>query len=142
MSGIWRAFILFNQWLKKIEDKVIKISGQDYIPALFSLEWILVGLSHLYGIGVGFRLWLYQKKIFHSKELPCFVISIGNIVCYNILKEKPTLIKSGLGRSTMRELIARGEFPAPIRLSARAVGWHRERAWRRSPTRARHRPAL
>ncbi len=59
---------------------MIKISGQDYIPALFSLEWILVGLSHLYGIGVGFRLWLYQKKIFHSKELPCFVISIGNIV--------------------------------------------------------------
>jgi prophage regulatory protein len=30
---------------------------------------------------------------------------------------------TGLPRSTIYELMARGTFPKPIRLSARAVGW-------------------
>ncbi|MFA5904621.1 MAG: tetraacyldisaccharide 4'-kinase [Desulfobacula sp.] len=71
---------MFRKWLNKIEDRIIKISGQDYTPRPLSLEWVLVCLSRLYGAGVGFRLWLYQKKIFRQKKLPCFVISIGNIV--------------------------------------------------------------
>ncbi len=71
---------MFDTWWNKIEDRITEISGQEYIPALFSLEWVLVGLSHLYGSCVGFRLWLYQKKILHQKKLPCFVISIGNLV--------------------------------------------------------------
>ena len=75
---------------------MIRISGQDYIPALFSLEWVLVGLSRLYGLGVGFRLWLYQKKILRSKELPCFVISIGNIVAGGTGKTPMTLYMAEL----------------------------------------------
>ena len=37
----------------------------------------------------------------------------------------------GLSRSTIYEMIGRGEFPAPVRLGARAVGWRRSdiEAW-------------
>ena len=31
----------------------------------------------------------------------------------------------GLSRSTIYEMIGRGEFPAPVKLGARAVGWRR-----------------
>lgn len=30
---------------------------------------------------------------------------------------------TSLGKTTIRRLVTRGEFPPPIRLSARAVGW-------------------
>ncbi|OWU66541.1 hypothetical protein ATO2_18365 [Roseovarius sp. 22II1-1F6A] len=32
--------------------------------------------------------------------------------------------RTGLGRSTIYRLEAKGEFPARIKLSERAVGWH------------------
>ena len=37
----------------------------------------------------------------------------------------------GLSRSTIYEMIRRGEFPAPVRLGVRAVGWRRSdiEAW-------------
>jgi len=91
LSGIWRGFILFKEWLNKIEARITRISGQDYIPGLFSLEWVLVGLSRLYGLGAGFRLRLYDKNILRSKELPCFVVSIGNIVAGGTGKTPMTL---------------------------------------------------
>jgi len=31
--------------------------------------------------------------------------------------------RTGLSRSTIYEMMARGEFPRPIRLGKRAVGW-------------------
>ncbi len=82
---------MFDAWQKRIEDRIIKISSQDYIPVLFSLEWVLVGLSCLYEKGVCFWLWLYEKKIMAQKELPCFVISIGNIVAGGAGKTPMTL---------------------------------------------------
>lgn len=30
---------------------------------------------------------------------------------------------TGLARSTIYEMVARGEFPLPVRLTRRAVGW-------------------
>lgn len=33
------------------------------------------------------------------------------------------LARTGLGRSTLYTLVAGGSFPAPIKLSVRAVGW-------------------
>jgi tetraacyldisaccharide 4'-kinase len=74
----------------------MKISGQDYTPGIFSLEWFLTGLSRLYGIGVGFRLRLYERKILRQKELPCFVVSIGNIVAGGTGKTPMTLYMAGL----------------------------------------------
>ena len=39
--------------------------------------------------------------------------------------------RCGLGRSTLYSLIARGDFPAPIHISERAVAWPSDRieAW-------------
>ena len=41
----------------------------------------------------------------------------------NILRCKQVEKRVGLSRSTIYAKIAAGEFPAPIALSARAVGW-------------------
>ena len=40
-----------------------------------------------------------------------------------ILRRKQVEARIGLKRSTLYSKIAAGEFPAPIRLGARAVGW-------------------
>jgi tetraacyldisaccharide 4'-kinase len=87
---------LFKEWLNGIKDRVTQISGQNYVSVPFSLEWVLVGLSRLYGLGVGFRLWLYQKKILRQQELPCFVVSIGNIVAGGAGKTPMTLYTAEL----------------------------------------------
>ena len=41
------------------------------------------------------------------------------------------LARTGLGRSTLYALVAAGAFPAPVKLSIRAVGWRAEEidAW-------------
>jgi prophage regulatory protein len=40
-----------------------------------------------------------------------------------ILRRKQVEARTGLSRSTIYLRIARGEFPAPVSLGARAVGW-------------------
>lgn len=40
-----------------------------------------------------------------------------------ILRRRDVEARTGLSRSTLYELVARGEFPRPVRLTARAVGW-------------------
>jgi tetraacyldisaccharide 4'-kinase len=87
---------LFKEWLNRIKERVTHISGQNYVPVPFSLEWVLVGLSRLYGLGVGLRLWFYQKKILRQQELPCFVVSIGNIVAGGTGKTPMTLYTAEL----------------------------------------------
>ena len=32
---------------------------------------------------------------------------------------------TGLGRSTIYRLVAEDKFPSPVKLSSRAIGWHR-----------------
>lgn len=41
-----------------------------------------------------------------------------------ILRRKQVEQRIGLARSSIYALIAKGEFPKPIQLSTRAVGWH------------------
>ena len=40
-----------------------------------------------------------------------------------ILRLPAVKSRTGLSRSTLYERIAKGSFPAPVRLGARAVGW-------------------
>jgi prophage regulatory protein len=40
-----------------------------------------------------------------------------------ILRRKQVEARTGLSRSTIYLRIARGEFPAPVSLGSRAVGW-------------------
>jgi len=45
---------------------------------------------------------------------------------YEELLRRPAVEqRTGLSRSTLYELIARGEFPAPVHLTERAVAWPR-----------------
>ncbi len=71
---------LFKHWLVYLEKRIVDISGNNYRPRLFSFEHFLVAVSRLYEAGV--RLWLamYKTGILKQKQLPCFVVSIGNIM--------------------------------------------------------------
>jgi len=40
-----------------------------------------------------------------------------------ILRRKQVQARIGLGRSTIYTKVAAGEFPAPVKLGGRAVGW-------------------
>jgi prophage regulatory protein len=40
-----------------------------------------------------------------------------------LLKLPVVIEKTGLGRSSIYAKVAAGEFPAPVRLSARAIAW-------------------
>lgn len=48
-----------------------------------------------------------------------------------ILRLKVVLDRVGLGRTRVYEMIQAGDFPAPVSLSTRAVGWREEdiEAW-------------
>lgn len=40
-----------------------------------------------------------------------------------IMRRKQVQALTGLARSTLYKLVASGDFPPPIRLTAKAVGW-------------------
>ncbi|MBF0230471.1 MAG: tetraacyldisaccharide 4'-kinase [Desulfamplus sp.] len=67
-----------------IEKTIIELSGEDFSvkqPFPFNVFRVLLfALSTIYGAAVSLRLWLYGKQILKSRKVPCFVISIGNIV--------------------------------------------------------------
>jgi tetraacyldisaccharide 4'-kinase len=71
---------LSDSWFTRLEKKITRISDQDYRPAFFSLEQLLVMASGLYRAGSDLRLELYRAGFLKTKRLPCFVISIGNIM--------------------------------------------------------------
>ena len=73
-------------WFSRLEKKITRISDQDYDPAFFSFEQLLVMASCLYQAGSGLRLKLYRSGLLKSKRLPCFVISIGNIMAGGVGK--------------------------------------------------------
>ncbi|MDD5580876.1 MAG: AlpA family transcriptional regulator [Methylobacter sp.] len=41
----------------------------------------------------------------------------------NILRVPAAIKKTGISRSTIYTLLKTGEFPKPIKLSARSIGW-------------------
>jgi prophage regulatory protein len=42
---------------------------------------------------------------------------------HKILRLHSVVSATGLGRSTIYDLMARGEFPRPVKLTGKAVGW-------------------
>lgn len=44
---------------------------------------------------------------------------------FEIWRKHRVLSQIGMGNTWLYEAIAKGEFPAPVRLGARAVGWRR-----------------
>jgi len=70
----------FSRQFTRLEKKITRLSDQEYISEHFSLEQLLVAASGLYQAGSALRLGLYRSGLLKSKRLPCFVISIGNIM--------------------------------------------------------------
>ncbi|MBF0467374.1 MAG: tetraacyldisaccharide 4'-kinase [Desulfamplus sp.] len=70
--------------LEQIKNRLIQMSNEDFSvkqPFPFNIiKRFLVVLSAIYGAAISVRLWLYRKKIMTTRKVPCFVISIGNIV--------------------------------------------------------------
>lgn len=56
-----------------------------------------------------------------------------------IIRLKAVMAMTGLARSTVYKYIALGEFPKPVRLGGRSVGWLEEEVcqWIRSKVEAR-----
>jgi prophage regulatory protein len=54
---------------------------------------------------------------------PSFSPTAGGIDMESFLRFPAVLAKTGLSRSTIYLKISRGEFPAPVKLGQRAVGW-------------------
>ncbi|MEH0022704.1 MAG: tetraacyldisaccharide 4'-kinase [Desulfobacter sp.] len=71
---------MIKSWLSNLEKKIEMVSAGDYTPEPFSFEQALVLVSHIYKAAVKARLWAYKTGIARQKKLPCFVISVGNIM--------------------------------------------------------------
>ena len=101
---------MFEKWFNKLEKRVTGISDSDYKPGMFSLERVLIGISYAYGFGVRFRLWLYNMGIFKQKILPCFVISVGNIVAGGTGKTPMAIYVAGILKQMGKQpaVISRG----------------------------------
>ncbi|MCP3941304.1 MAG: tetraacyldisaccharide 4'-kinase [Desulfobacteraceae bacterium] len=82
----WRNLILSDSWFSRLEKKITRISDQDYTPGFFSFEQLLVMASGVYRFGSELRLSLYRSGVLKSRRLPCFVISIGNIMAGGVGK--------------------------------------------------------
>lgn len=59
----------------------------------------------------------------HSPSIGDYEMNGKNQTALAILRRKQVEKRVGLSRSTIYAKIAAGEFPAPIALGARAVGW-------------------
>jgi tetraacyldisaccharide 4'-kinase len=77
---------LSESFLSLLEKKITRISDREYDPKFFSFEKFLVTASHLYQNVSILRLKLYRTGRLKSKRLPCFVISIGNIMAGGVGK--------------------------------------------------------
>ncbi len=99
-----------QKWFKNLENRITQISQTQFQPRLFSLEWVLEGISKIYGTCAGLRLFLYEKGVLKSRKLSCTVISIGNIVAGGAGKTPMTLYLAGLltemGKKTI--VVSRG----------------------------------
>lgn len=40
-----------------------------------------------------------------------------------LIRRKQVLARTGLARSTLYKLISQGDFPSPVRITAKAVAW-------------------
>lgn len=90
-------------WMERVEKLAIHISDEELsVKHPFPLNFIkrsLIALSQIYGSVVFIRLWLYQIGILKSRKVPCFVISIGNIVAGGSGKTPMTLYVAEMVKS-------------------------------------------
>ena len=110
-------------WLADLEAKITRISDTRYRPRPFSLEQLLVGASHLYGLGSRLHHLAHGAGILKSNTLPCPVISVGNIIAGGTGKTPMTtyLAKLLQGVGLTPVVISRG-YQGQLREGAAVVG--------------------
>lgn len=83
--------------VKKLKTQIQTImdSPPGAVPCFSFLETVLRQISKIYGRGVRGRNDLYDKNMIASHDLPCFVISVGNITL------------GGTGKTPMVQYLAR-----------------------------------
>ena len=86
-----------------------KVTG--FVPTLLLV--LLTPLSYLYAATVKLRNWLYDCRLFKSKQLPCTVISVGNIA------------SGGTGKTPVVIWIAKALLNAGRRPAILLRGYHR-----------------
>ena len=87
-----------------------KITG--FVPSL--LLTLLTPLSYLYAATAKLRNWLYDCRLLKSKQLPCTVISVGNIA------------SGGTGKTPVVIWIAKALLDAGRRPAILLRGYHRQ----------------
>ncbi|MCF8090999.1 MAG: tetraacyldisaccharide 4'-kinase [Desulfotignum sp.] len=92
---------------KALEKKIIRISGRPCRPTPLSFETLLVAVSHVYSFCVVLWHRLYKSGCIPKKQLPCPVISVGNITAGGTGKTPMTIYLADL-------LIRLGKKPAVI----------------------------
>lgn len=50
---------------------------------------------------------------------------ISDAIRTSLIRRKDVQAQTGLARSTLYKLMASGDFPAPVRITAKAVAWTR-----------------
>jgi len=97
------ALFHIEKLASRIQTRVIQISDDDLsVREPFpwnGVRYFLRALSALYGAAISIRIWLYSKEIIKSRKVPCFVISIGNIVAGGSGKTPMTIYMAEMARS-------------------------------------------
>jgi prophage regulatory protein len=70
--------------------------------------------------------WLAAPQEWQMKDGRHGAPSDGLTTIPHLLRLPAVLHVTGLGRSTLYKMIAEHRFPAPVRLSTRAVGWRHD----------------
>ncbi|MCG8619271.1 MAG: tetraacyldisaccharide 4'-kinase, partial [Desulfobacterales bacterium] len=108
---------------KSLTDKITRISGQDISESPGFTERCLAGISGVYSAVVGIRSFLYDKGILQSKQLPCPVISIGNIVAGGAGKTPTTVYLAGILRDLgYRPVVVSRGYKGNLKKEAAVVG--------------------
>ena len=81
--------------MKSLSKKIHTVVHTDAGGHPYILEFILSGLSHIYGAGLKIRAGAYNSGVLKSKKLPCKVMSVGNITTGGTGKTPMTLYLAG-----------------------------------------------
>ena len=86
---------LQNSRMSRFKKKIESVMNSEDKSPVLSLASLLYGISILYGAAQRLRAICYRRKLLPSRELPCKVISVGNITAGGTGKTPMTIHVAG-----------------------------------------------